>query len=154
LVGYNAGEVEADMGFEKLNSTFEMAEWDDNLIQLFGGTGIAATQLRFTGSVEKDDDSTTARAIEMIYRGRITVLDFGDLERGSLSPLKCECSLAYFKYSSNGKAIIELDPLNNIDAINGVDRLAARRGALGQDSASSAIDKVKKAAISKIAEKF
>ena len=70
-------------------------------------------------------------SVEVVFRGRWRSLEQGTLKRGESSTLKVGVALSYYKYSQNGEAIIEIDPINYIEIINGVDRAKDRRKALG-----------------------
>ena len=47
------------------------------------------------------------------------------------APIKIQVAVVYYKYQQAGQDIIEIDPLNHIEKINGDDRLSSRRANLG-----------------------
>ena len=55
----------------------------------------------------------------------------GTVKRGEMNTMKIAAALSYYKYSVNDAPLIEIDPINMILTINGVDLLADRRRALG-----------------------
>ena len=64
-------------------------------------------------------------------RGLLTEVDFGSWKTGETAPLKIAVAAQYYQYLQGGQSLIEIDLLNGIEMINGVDRLAAMRGHLG-----------------------
>ncbi|MNO01414.1 Phage tail tube protein FII [compost metagenome] len=64
-------------------------------------------------------------------RGRHTELDFGNAKAGDNSQFKVKSSLSYFKLTVNSEVWIEIDHVNFIEVVFGVDRLAEQRRAMG-----------------------
>jgi uncharacterized protein len=58
-------------------------------------------------------------------------MDGGELTPGSKATLDASLSLTYYKLEHGGRVVQEIDVLNMIHVVNGVDRLAAQRAALG-----------------------
>ena len=125
------GAAEVDQGLEKLECSFELHEWSDTVIRNWGGSAIDGTPLRFMGALEKDDEGGSVTSVQASVRGRTKVLDFGDVKQGDANPLKAEMALTYFRYEHDGKELIEIDVVNMIEKVNGTDRLAAQRAAIG-----------------------
>ncbi|MDF7203360.1 phage major tail tube protein [Escherichia coli] len=69
--------------------------------------------------------------MEIVVRGRHTEIDFGNAKAGSKDPFKVKSSLSYYKLSVNGEDWIEIDHVNFIERVFGVDRLAEQRKAIG-----------------------
>ncbi|MNT85789.1 Phage tail tube protein FII [compost metagenome] len=67
----------------------------------------------------------------MVVRGRHTELDFGSAKAGDNSQFKVKSSLSYYKLTVNGEVWIELDHINFIEIVFGVDRMAEQRRAIG-----------------------
>lgn len=98
-------------------------------IRAFGGT-LTGEMLRFAGAYQ-DDSSGAVDTVEVIVRGRMSEIDFGDAKVGEVSELKHSMACAYYKLDWNGTTEIEIDPVNLVFTVGGVDRMAEIRGALG-----------------------
>ena len=121
------GTVEVNMGMEKLEAEFKIGGHDSSLMSLFGGT-INGTMLRFNGAYQRDD-TEDVDAVEIVCRGRVAEIDEGSSKAGDDTEHKL--SLTYYKKTVNGTDLIEIDNLNNVCVVNGKDRLAEIRRAMG-----------------------
>lgn len=128
--GMNA-PVEIDMGMEKLECEFTLAEYNEDVLKLWGLTDAAGCSLKFKGSLEADDASSTQTPVEVIVRGRWRELDMGGWKGGDKATLKVTVAVSYYKYNASGQDLIEIDVPGMIEKVNGVDRLAATRANLG-----------------------
>jgi hypothetical protein len=122
--------VDLDMGLEKLTAEYTLKEFHKETLALWGVADASGVRSRFLGAAEADDGETLSQAIEVAMRGRITKFDFGTVKAGEPNEAKVSQSLTYLKYMVDGQALIEIDVVNMIHIVNGVDRLAARRTAL------------------------
>jgi P2 family phage contractile tail tube protein len=86
--------------------------------------------MRFVGNYQKDDTSAVD-TVEVVLRGRFSEIEMGDQEVGEASEFTATMAVAYYKLVWNGRTEIEIDPLNMVEIVGGVDRLAERRSALG-----------------------
>ncbi|MGJ8514670.1 hypothetical protein R84981_001133 [Carnimonas sp. R-84981] len=124
------GPIEIDMGLQKLEMSFVVAGFAAEHFKNWG-THIADTDtLRFRGSYESDETGEV-RAVEITCRGRYSNIDMGDAKLGEDTQHTITASLNYYRLVDNGKELIEVDIINNICKVDGVDRLAERRRALG-----------------------
>lgn len=121
--------VELDMGSEKMEAEYGFAEYDPNLLSLWGLIGQTKT-LILTGSMEGEDGSTTP--IVGTLTGVVKQSDFGDWKSGGeKTELKLMHAVRYFQLMIGARQVYEIDVENCIRRIDGVDQLAARRLALG-----------------------
>lgn len=127
------GPVSVDLGMEALSLEFTTGGAEVEMIKQFGAKTVDSVQLRFAGAYQCDDTGET-NAVEVIVRGRFGEIDFGSQESGALSETKVTMQCAYIKYTLNGRTLLEVDPLNAIEIINGVDMLDQARAALGMAS--------------------
>ena len=74
--------VELDMGMEKLEGTFELAEYNPDIIALFG-LASADTRLTARGAMRRDGENAVAAVVNMT--GSIKELDPGDWTAGDMS---------------------------------------------------------------------
>ncbi len=124
------GSVELDMGLEKLEATFTLAEFDKGVLALWNLRDLDSVLLRFRGAIERDDTGDV-RAVEVTLRGRWKELDHGDWKPGEKAELKVTVACTFYSYSEDGVPLIVEDVVNMISLANGVDRLSGLRTALG-----------------------
>lgn len=127
--GMNA-PLEFDMGMEKLESSFVLAEYSDELYKHWGITDIAGIMLRMRGAVEAEDGSGVI-GLEIVQRGRWRSINMGDWKVAEASTLTIEGALSFFEYIANGQSLIKIDVPSMVEIVGGVDRLAEQRRALG-----------------------
>ncbi len=128
--GMNA-PVELDMGMEKLECDFTLKEYNEEVLKLFGLVDHAGVSVRMKGALEGDDAAGTVTPVEVTLRGRWRELDGGGWKPGEETALKVQMACSYYKYVSGGETLIEIDVVNMIERVNGVDRLEAIRSAIG-----------------------
>lgn len=120
--------VELDMGMEKLEGTFELAEYNPDIIALFG-LASAETRLTARGAMRRDGENAVAAVVNMT--GSIKELDPGDWTAGDMATGTFGYSLRYFKLTVDGRDLVEIDKVNMIRRINGVDQLESIRTVIG-----------------------
>jgi P2 family phage contractile tail tube protein len=130
---FRAGGMDApialDMGMEKLELSFGLISYDRDVLNLFGFIVPATVAFTFRGALENQDGSITAMVCKM--RGSIREIDPGTSKAGDKPSLKVTCDLVYFYQEHDGQPVIEVDAINMIRMIGGVDKLAAVRKAIG-----------------------
>lgn len=126
------GPVKIDFGFSDDGIQIEWTVGGLDLISLrqFGMTKINGVQLRFAGAYQQDDTEEVI-SVEVIVHGRHEEIDMGDAEAGEDTEHKIVTVGTYYKLVVNGNTEIEIDLLNFVEIINGVDRLAEQRKAIG-----------------------
>lgn len=127
--GMNA-PIKTDQGMEALSMEWTCGGFMDEPLRQFGITQHDGVMLRFAGSYQRDDSSKTA-AVEIVVRGRHETIDMGTAKTGDNSPFKVTTAVSYYKVTLDGEEIVEIDIINMIEKINGVDRLADHRAAIG-----------------------
>ncbi|WP_275286920.1 phage major tail tube protein [Halomonas elongata] len=125
------GTVGIDMGIDGLMT----CEWTVGgliaaMFDNYGTSRIDADLLRMTGSYESDDDQEVV-PVEVVMRGRHTEIDMGDAQSGENTEHSVTSTLSYYKLIINGSTVIEVDIPGYVFKVNGEDRLAERRAALG-----------------------
>lgn len=123
------GPVKVDMGGEALECEIETAGPKRDILSQFGGT-INSVGLRLVGVFE-NDETGGLDTVEFTVRGRHEEIDLGNFVPGTKNENKAKLALTYLKVDWNGVTVIEVDRLNGVEIIGGVDRLADRRAALG-----------------------
>ncbi|WP_062731900.1 phage major tail tube protein [Sphingobium abikonense] len=127
--GMNA-PVMMDMGMEAMEMSFTGGGPLRDVLRQWGVPTIDGVYLRFAGGYQQDD-SGAVDAIEVIVRGRYSEIEMGDQEVGEPGEFTATMALAYYKLVWNGRTEIEIDPINMIEIVGGVDRTAELRAAIG-----------------------
>jgi P2 family phage contractile tail tube protein len=121
--------VKVDMGGEPLECEIETAGPMRDVLGQYGGA-IDAVMLRLVGTYQ-NDQTRGIDTLEFIVRGRHEEIDLGSYKVGEKNENKSKLALTYVKFDWNGATIIEIDVLNMVEIVDGIDRLAERRAALG-----------------------
>ena len=99
------------------------------MLKQFGVTKLAGVYRRYVG-VNQNDETDTLDTVEVTVRGRHEEIDMGESKPGEGGEFKTKSSLVYYRLDWNGRTIIEIDVLNMVFMVDGVDRLAEMRAAL------------------------
>jgi P2 family phage contractile tail tube protein len=122
--------IELDMGQDKMEAAFGFAEYDPDLMTMWGLLDGSMQALTLRGSMEGEDG--TAVAIIGELRGLIKETDPGDWKSGGdKAELKLTMAVRYYHLTIDAAEVFEIDAENVIRKIGGVDQLAARRQNLG-----------------------
>lgn len=124
------GEIDVSMGLEKFEVEIKSAGLGDRLLTRFGRVGIASTLFRFVGAYQEDVEGGVKPA-ELVVRGRIPEIDPGTAKAGDKTEWSTKMTGAYLKWTVAGRVLVEIDWLNCIYIVDGVDRYAEIRAALG-----------------------
>lgn len=126
------GAVNSDQGMDDgaLDAQWTMGGMETSMLAQYGIAGAGACLLRFTGALQRDDTGDVD-AVEIVLRGRHKEIDHGEWKPGETSPVTIQSVCSYYKLSINGQVLIEVDLLNMVEVVNGVDRLAEHRKAIG-----------------------
>lgn len=98
--------------------------------ELYAATGVDAVPIRFAGSYQRDDTGETV-AVEVVMRGRQKEIDTGEGKQGEDTESKISVVCTYFRLTMDGKELVEIDTINMIEKVNGVDRLEQHRRNIG-----------------------
>jgi P2 family phage contractile tail tube protein len=127
--GMNA-PIKTDQGMEGLTLESTCGGIMTDAIKQFGITKHDGIKLRFAGSYQRDDGSNTS-AVEVFVRGRHSTIDLGSAKQGEGSEFKLTSELSYYKLVVDGETLIEIDIINMIEIVDGVDHLKEHRTAIG-----------------------
>lgn len=123
--------VSVHLGFETGAADMEitLGGLDARLLKTYG-SNIDGVQLRFSGSYLND---ATGEAIpaEIQTRGRVQEMDWGSAKAGDNTSHKYTLKNTYVKITINGEEAFELDALNMIWKVGGVDMMAQHRSNIG-----------------------
>ncbi|SDU87942.1 phage major tail tube protein [Pseudomonas mucidolens] len=126
------GPVKADLGFSDDGIQFEWKTGGIDLISLrqFGSVNASGVALRFSGPYQQDDTGEISN-VEVVVRGRHETIEMGDAQPGEDTEHSMTTTCSYYKLTVDGEEIIEIDLLNFVEKINGVDMLEQQRTAMG-----------------------
>lgn len=126
------GAADIDMGLDDdaLAVEFTLGGYESQLIKQMSTSKIDGVMLRFAGSFQRDDTGEV-QPVEIVCRGRYKELDRGTYKVGDNSQTKASMTCTYYKETAGGEVLIEIDTVNSIEIINGVDMMAAHRKAIG-----------------------
>ncbi len=119
-----------DMGLEKLELDFTGGGMLTTPLGQFGAAVHDAAQLRFAGAYQSDDTGQV-RAVEVAVRGRYTEIDNGNQKPGDGADHKYKVAVSYYRYSIDGLPRVEIDVIAGIFIVDGIDRYAEIRAAIG-----------------------
>lgn len=122
--------VEVDHGAEMMTLEMTCGGLMAPVIKQYGASKVDAVGLRFAGAYQRED-SDAVDAVEVVVRGRWKEIDMGSAKTGEETEHKFTCSLSYYRITVNGEDLMEVDVLNMIEKIGGIDRLAEQRAAIG-----------------------
>lgn len=124
------GPVSLDMGQEKLEIEQVCSGFVLDSYKAYGATKAASVMTRFAGAYQREDTGEV-QAVEIVTRGRIQEIDPGDAKVGDKGKTTIKMALTYYKLTVGGEEIIEIDLLNFVFKVNGVDMLESQRKAIG-----------------------
>ncbi|WP_337049271.1 phage major tail tube protein [Serratia fonticola] len=126
------GPAHIDMGLddEALSMNWALGGFDEEPYKQMGRAVVDGVMVRFAGSIQRDDTAETM-PVEVVVRGRHKEIDSGDSKEGENTSLKISTVCTYYKLTMGGKDIIEIDVVNMIEKVDGVDLMAAHRKNIG-----------------------
>lgn len=123
------GPLELTMGHEALNMGFQLIDFSPDVMALWRIREGFNFSFNLRGQMEDIDG--VSRPIKWDCRGKIKGMDSGDLTPGTAGTLTMDVALSYVKLTHNGRVIHEVDVINMVQIIDGVDLLQGARDALG-----------------------
>ncbi|MCO8066803.1 phage major tail tube protein [Acinetobacter schindleri] len=126
------GNVKIDLGLgdDATEFNWKLGGLDALVIKQFGAATVGAHMLRFAGSYQQDDTGQTS-ALEIVVRGRHEEIDFGNQKAGDDTETSVKTIWSYYKLSIDNVVIIEIDIVNNIFIVDGVDLNAQHLANIG-----------------------
>lgn len=121
--------VALKMGIEKLESDFSLIAYDRAVLAKFGVAQGEIVPFVAREALEAFDGTVTA--VTHTMRGRVVEIDPGTSKSGEKTTLKIKMALTYYKLVHGTTTVQEIDVVNMVHVVNGVDVLAAQRNALG-----------------------
>lgn len=135
LVGedFRAGGMDSsvfvEMGQEKLEASFNLCGYDSGVLALWGVGPQQVIQFVGRGALESLDGKVTP--VNITLNGTVKTMKPDQWEGGKKAGLKFELALRSYTYTQAGKVIHDIDIVNFRRVVNGTDRLAPQRAAIG-----------------------
>lgn len=123
-------EVDIGMGLEKLEMEHKYGGLVVGILRQFGLVRVDGAMLRFNGAYQEDLNGGVAAA-ELVVRGKHIEINPGTAKTGDDTEWTVKSTLTYLRWRVNGRVEVEIDVINNILIVDGIDRMAAIRAALG-----------------------
>ena len=121
--------VDITQGLAKLTTDFSLKCYDRYVLAWFGvGEGNDAP---FVVREALESFDGTVKTVKHTMRGKIAEIDPGTSKAGESPELKVSLTLTYYKLEHDGYLVHEIDPINMVRVINGVDLLTQIRDAIG-----------------------
>ena len=121
--------IEVELGMEKLESNLTISDYDPEVFKLFGLLDRQDTPVTVRGAIQRQGE--TAQAVVIALRGGWKEIDSGTWKPGDKSTLKVAVAVNYFKLTIAGQEIVEIDAINLVRKVGGVDQMADIRNAIG-----------------------
>ncbi|MEQ5220488.1 phage major tail tube protein [Providencia alcalifaciens] len=126
------GAVNIRMGLDDgaLDSEITLGGMEAQIYEQWGITEIDGVTLRFAGAYQREDTGEVT-ACEIELRGFLSEIDSGTAKQGDNTQVKFSFKSTYYKLIWGGKSLLEIDIINMVEIVDGVDRLAEQRAAIG-----------------------
>lgn len=121
--------AQLDMGMDALELSFTLAEYDPDVLALFGLHDQNFVRITARGALQRNGEAATPIVVNAT--GSIKEFDPGSFEAGSITEAAFTMGLRYYRLELNGGVIHEIDVENMRRVINGIDQLASQRAAIG-----------------------
>lgn len=122
------GEDELEFGIEKLEAELTFAELNERVLKAALSRD---TPITLRGSMEGEGVNAPKVAVIGQFRGLVTSVDPGEWGDPKKGEVKLALTPNYYRLRIGVTEIYEIDLLNGIRRIGGVDQLAQRRANLG-----------------------
>ena len=126
------GPVKIDHGMsdDGIQLEWTLGGLDLTVLRQYGIPRADGVLLRWAGAYQQDDTGEVV-PVEVVVRGRHEEIDMGKGKPGDDTEFKFKTAISYYKLSMNGAVLVEIDVQNMVCIVNGVDRLAELRAAIG-----------------------
>ena len=121
--------VEIELGMDKLEAELTISVFDPEVFKLFGLLDNAATQITIRGAIQAQ--GVAAKPVIVNLRGGWKELDAGTWKPGDKSTLTLQVAAHYYKLTVADEELIEIDAVNLVRKVGGVDQMAEIRAAIG-----------------------
>ncbi|CAM3691661.1 Phage tail tube protein FII [Vibrio aerogenes CECT 7868] len=120
--------LEIDLGMNKLECSFTIANYDPTLFKAYGLVPGEMVTCTLRGAIEENG---TTVPVAMTMTGSWKEVDFGSWKSGQKVQMKVAIALKYYKLTIGDTECMEIDVPGMVRKVNGVDKLADMRKAIG-----------------------
>lgn len=124
------GPVQIDNGLEAMEFEWTLGGWSSQVVSQLGAVEIDGVLLRALGAFQADDTGMVT-PVDIVMMGRHTEVDFGNWKPGDDTEKKIKTALSYYKLTVDGRELLEIDMPGGVYRVDGVDRYAQIRAAIG-----------------------
>ena len=125
-----AGSMERSLGrLEKMEAEIIIDAFHDRVMEMPGSN--ASREELFVVKGALDEDGTIGDLV-VRFSGFWKDMDFGEMSPEKETEVKSAIAVEHFEIEINGRELVYVDKLTNVWRMNGVDRTAEIRRALGQ----------------------
>jgi P2 family phage contractile tail tube protein len=130
---YRAGGMDSsvalDMGMEKLEASFKLSSIALEALRTWGVGAGQTFALVVRGALEDLDGTVKAEVFRL--RGTIRSIEHDAITPGAKAAISLTMDAREYQHDVDGVVVYDIDVLNMKRVINGVDRLAQQRAAIG-----------------------
>ncbi|HYD66995.1 phage major tail tube protein [Azospirillum sp.] len=125
--------VQLDMGLTAMEIAMVLSDFEPEVFRSFGLLDSAGTPITVRGAFQAQG-SADVLAVSIAMRGGWKTLDAGKWKPGEKSILTVTGALSYYKLMVGSETLVEIDAVNMVRIIDGVDQMKAMRDAIGLNS--------------------
>lgn len=118
--------IKLELGMEAMTSTLVLSDYSERIIPLIG---VPEVPIVLRGAVQAQGQAAQAVVVNM--RGMLATTEFSEWSPGSKSTKTLTYELSYFRFRQNDVELAEIDIINMVRRIGGIDQLAGQRAAIG-----------------------
>ncbi|MEM1000458.1 MAG: phage major tail tube protein [Bacteroidota bacterium] len=122
--------LDVDMGMRKMTSSMTLREYNPDAIKLFGLGTRAPASVALKGVVDNESGDGPQK-VEIQMDGMWTKIDMGSWATGKSQEMRLYLTVEYYKLTIGEEELVEIDVVNMVRKINGVDALEGARSILG-----------------------
>lgn len=122
--------IQVDMGMEAMEMSCTLSDFDPDVFRSFGLLDSVGLPITVRGATQAQGSATVTPVVVNV-RGGWKTIDPGAWSPGNKNPLSLTCAASYFRLTIGGEDLVEIDAINMVRRINGVDQLEGQRTAIG-----------------------
>ena len=121
--------VELELGMDKLEAELTLSDFDPEVFKLFGLLDSTRTQITLRGAIQAQ--GTVARPVIVNLAGGCKEIEASAWKPGDKSTLTLQVAAHYYKLPVGDEELVEIDAVNLVRKVGGVDPMAEIRAAIG-----------------------
>lgn len=122
--------VQMDMGMPALEAKLTLSDFDPELFKSFGLLDSIGIPVTIRGAFQAQGSPDVAAVVVNLWGGWKEI-DTGTWKSAEKSTLSVLVAATYYKLTVDGEELVEIDAINMVRSIGGIDQLAAQRIAIG-----------------------